>query len=560
MDAQQIPNAPEIIYMEDDLSEDELASLYRACTCTLLPYRGEGFALPPLEGMACGLPAIVTAGGSTDDYLDDSMALRVPFRRRFEEGMYVGPHSSDPMPWMLEPDLPALIDALRWIHDKPEQVQERGQLAQEHCAAGWNWERSTMCVRERLNALFPQSVAPVNATHWTTKPVKMTKRGTTTAAGKKTVKAPSKLNLSLCMIVRNEEARIRECLQSIAPYVDEMIVVDTGSTDQTREIASACGAMVYEFPWCDDFSAARNQSLALAKGKYIFWMDADDVIPEECGVKLRSLVEQNLSLDMAFEVSVRIPPGAGETGETIVDHVKIFPNRPDVRFEFRMHEQVIPSLRRANIEVLPSEIFVVHTNYDRSPEGQSRKRQRDFRQLELDLKDRPNHPFILFNLGMTHLYATKEFVVAAQYLRRSIDSSHWKDSIVRKAYALLTTALMSDGQIAEAVAVNERGRTFYADDGELLFLTGQLYQQVGRFDEARQCLNKLVESKEDGYFRSVDTGLRTYRGRLELALLERNIGDYKRCIESLEQIVSEFPDFAAARIELDITRQTMNSR
>jgi glycosyltransferase involved in cell wall biosynthesis len=80
--AQADPSGPDVVYIDDDLTDPELAALYRACTCVVLPYRAEGFALPPLEGMACGRAAIVTAGGPTDDYLDDSMALRVPRRRR----------------------------------------------------------------------------------------------------------------------------------------------------------------------------------------------------------------------------------------------------------------------------------------------------------------------------------------------------------------------------------------------------------------------------------------------------------------------------------------------
>lgn len=71
--------------------------------------------------------------------------------------------------------------------------------------------------------------------------------------------------VSLCMIVRDSARTLGACLESIAPWVDEMIVIDTGSVDETREIAQLAGAQVYEFPWCDDFAAARNESLRLAR-------------------------------------------------------------------------------------------------------------------------------------------------------------------------------------------------------------------------------------------------------------------------------------------------------
>src|SRR5262249_12818802 len=97
--------------------------------------------------------------------------------------------------------------------------------------------------------------------------------------------------LSLCMIVRDNESTIRGCLESIRPWVEEMIVVDTGSLDATLQICQEFGARVFHWAWRDDFSAARNESLKYARGKWIFWMDSDDTIPAECGRKLRALAE-----------------------------------------------------------------------------------------------------------------------------------------------------------------------------------------------------------------------------------------------------------------------------
>src|SRR6185369_10010622 len=82
--------------------------------------------------------------------------------------------------------------------------------------------------------------------------------------------------VSLCLIVRNEEENLPACLDSVAGLFHEIIVVDTGSTDRTRELAIERGAKIVEFPWIDDFAAARNVSLDHATGEYAFWMDADD--------------------------------------------------------------------------------------------------------------------------------------------------------------------------------------------------------------------------------------------------------------------------------------------
>ena len=93
------------------------------------------------------------------------------------------------------------------------------------------------------------------------------------------------------MIVRNNAETIEPCLASIKPWVDEMVVVDTGSTDKTPEIAERMGARVFHFPWQDSFSVARNESLRHARGDWIFWMDSDDTISPENGLKLRQLAD-----------------------------------------------------------------------------------------------------------------------------------------------------------------------------------------------------------------------------------------------------------------------------
>ena len=96
--------------------------------------------------------------------------------------------------------------------------------------------------------------------------------------------------VSLCMIVRNEEAVLERCLDSVAELVDEIILVDTGSTDDTKKIASKFSAKIYDFPWRDDFSAARNYAVAQAVGDYWFWLDADDVVEGENQEKLRRIL------------------------------------------------------------------------------------------------------------------------------------------------------------------------------------------------------------------------------------------------------------------------------
>ncbi len=239
----------------------------------------------------------------------------------------------------------------------------------------------------------------------------------------------ARLKVSLCMIVRNNARTIGPCLASIRPWVDEMIVVDTGSDDETPRIVESFGAKLYHFPWCDDFSAARNESLRHATGEWLFWMDSDDTIPPECGRGLRELVEnQNDPSVVGYVMQVHCLGSLEEEqagmGLEAVDHVKLFRNLPELRFDGRMHEQILTAINRmeGHVRIQATNLYVVHSGSDRSPAGQAKKLERDMRLLLMELAERPEHTFTLFNLGMTQLHLNRPGD-AADYLRRSLPRS-----------------------------------------------------------------------------------------------------------------------------------------
>ena len=236
-----------------------------------------------------------------------------------------------------------------------------------------------------------------------------------------------RVRISLCMIARDSAATLRPCLESIRPWVDEMVIVDTGSSDDTPRIVEELGGRLFHFPWCDDFAAARNESLRHARGDWLFWMDSDDTIPAECGRQLRVLVDREVEPGLLGYVVQVHCPGAGDDGDpandvTVVDHVKLIRNRPDLRFEGRIHEQILPAIRRAGGSVAWTDLYVVHSGSDPSAEAQDRKRRRDLHLLHMELRERPDHPFPLFNVGMTYSDAG-QFEEAAEFLRRSIEHS-----------------------------------------------------------------------------------------------------------------------------------------
>lgn len=351
----------------------------------------------------------------------------------------------------------------------------------------------------------------------------------------------SEIHVSLCMIARNNEATIGPALSSIRPWVDEMIVVDTGSDDRTPEIARESGARVHEFPWCDDFSAARNRSLLHARGEWILWMDSDDVIDEANGRKLQELLRRPadpLILGYVLQVHCPAPEENGGRDVTAVDHVKLIRNRGDIRFEGRIHEQVLPSIRRAGGEVAWTDIFVVHAGADHSPEGRQRKLERDFRILARDLEERPDHPFVLFNLGMTHADAGQQ-EDAIRVLTRCLEVSDESQSHLRKAYSILVGALVERKRFDEALAACHRGRRLFPRDAELLFREAMLHHHFGRLTEAETLYRQILTHVEERHFSSMDRGLTGHKARHNLARVHEDQGELDAAEREWRKICAE---------------------
>jgi tetratricopeptide (TPR) repeat protein len=358
----------------------------------------------------------------------------------------------------------------------------------------------------------------------------------------------ARARVSLCMIVKDEEANLPECLGSAADLVDEVIVVDTGSTDRTKEVAARFGARVVDFPWCDSFAVARNESLRHATGDWVFWLDADDRLDDDSRRKLRALFASLDWENVAYAMKCVCLPDPVTKAATAVDHVRLFRNRPDVRWRWRVHEQILPAIRRSGGDVRWSDVVIYHVGYQ-DPALRRRKLDRDLRLLLLEDAEHPDDPFTLFNLGSVYAELGQPGK-ALSALRRSLERSDPRDSIVRKLYALLAQCHRQRGQPGEALADCQAGRSLYPDDPELLFSEGTLRHQLGDPAGAEDCLLRLLTAQEPAHFASVDTGLRGYKARHNLAVLYREQGRAAEAEAHWQAAVAERPDFLPAWVGL----------
>ena len=205
--------------------------------------------------------------------------------------------------------------------------------------------------------------------------------------------------------------------------------------------------------------------------------------------------------------------------------MKLFRNLPELRFEGRIHEQILESINRAGGRVERSGLHVVHSGYDYSPEGQRKKRERDLLHLEKDLHDRPDHPFVLFNIGMT-AYHLKEFEKAEAYLTRCLALSSSRESTTRKVYAMLAGCRLEQNDIPGAVTILQKGLDCYPRDPELLFRAGIIYREAGDLAAAEQSLLRLMNDREQGHIDSLDVSMTGFKAHHNLALIYRDMGRF----------------------------------
>jgi glycosyltransferase involved in cell wall biosynthesis/predicted Zn-dependent protease len=267
-------------------------------------------------------------------------------------------------------------------------------LLAEIARAAGDLARARACA-EHARQLAPRWKAAVQFV----KSLPAAKGGTAAALPELRLPAPDRPRLSVCLIVRNEERFLPQCLASVRGVADQIVVVDTGSTDRTVALAREAGAEVHEFAWCDDFSAARNAALARATGDWVLVLDADEELPAAQHEVLRR------ELRVAGVMGYRLPiVDAGREAEGCNHVPRLFRNAPGLHFAGRIHEQVSASLEARcaawGLEHRLGRTTLLHHGYDAAVTRDRNKVERNLRLLRLALAEAPADANLRMNLGL----------------------------------------------------------------------------------------------------------------------------------------------------------------
>ena len=278
--------------------------------------------------------------------------------------------------------------------------------------------------------------------------------------------------LSLVMIVKDEERALERCLKSIHGIVDEIIMVDTGSTDNTVEIAKSFGANVYDFQWVNDFSEARNFGLSKASHNYRLILDADEYIIKWDSNEINKLIQQN---EIGIITRIDEFKQNGEIKQTKGYLSRVIP--PDTYYTGAIHEQVDSTLNRVRVAV-----EIGHDGYLYED-----KAERNLSILYKAIEQDPNDSYMLYQLAHT-LFVSKHSKEAHQYYQAYYKLSKPNESYRCGAIVDYLYNLIELGQLEEGLILITQEEKRYSDSPDFYFVCGHFFRELVLSD-----INKYIQ-------------------------------------------------------------------
>ncbi len=363
---------------------------------------------------------------------------------------------------------------------------------------------------------------------------------------------PSKnagITVSAALIVKNEEKHLARCLDRIKDFVDEIVIVDTGSTDNTVEIAKSYGAKIGYYEWNDDYSAARNEVIKLASCHWILCCDADEILDPASIPKIQGAITRPQF--GAFSAFIKSYMQNEESREIFTSKIiRLFRNFPDIKFEGRIHEQIFPSIEAKGYTSaeIPGFIFE-HYGYQPSVMEEKKKLDRTFNILYAELRDNPEDPFHWFNLANTFAVSGDNYSLTEcaeqglKLLKQRKTTSTYKEVLLQLLCKGYTETGNYDGCLEVADYALKNG--YY----NIIFQTGiaHIYFLKKNYEKALEEVNKAIEMEWD-YDLCGDKSIFEYKKYILKGDILLSMKRYQEAIETIDKVLTIKPDFHKTKI------------
>jgi len=354
---------------------------------------------------------------------------------------------------------------------------------------------------------------------------------TDSSAGKPTI--------SLCVIARNEEEYLDGCLASVKGVVDEIVLLDTGSTDRTVEIARSHGAAVHRSEWPDSYAEARNEALKHATSDWILVLDADELLDRDSkNLILRAVRGSEYD---AYVLFFRNYVTAGKNPEYFVHRTcRLFRNRPGYRYVGRVHERIVSSIEDSGGKVGEIEAMIHHFGYRPDVMEDREKHQKYVQLLLADLREHPTDAFCLYNLGAA--YSTHgDHEDARIYLEMAAEGVTPAHEFAAATFVRLAKAYCEIGKPDQAVAALDRAEAKEIRHPELHFYKGNALLSLKRYEQAVGAFQSaILEGQRQSWLG--DPGAYGYKAYYGIAQAYMALGGYKQAVEACDLALSQKPD------------------
>ncbi len=298
--------------------------------------------------------------------------------------------------------------------------------------------------------------------------------------------------ISLCMIVKDEEATLGKCLLSVQDYVDEIIIVDTGSKDMTKEIAYRYTDKVYDFKWSNDFADARNFSISKASNSWVLILDADEVIYE---LDIESVLEFSRTDNMVVGRVKRINEYEDQYGtKRYLEQVNRFFNKEFYNYEGIIHEQLVSKNDEQHYKTKNLPISLNHIGYSKEVVKRTNKIERNISLLLESIKNKDNDPYLYYQLGKSY-FMGKEFKEAVINFEKAIDLidnfyyEYAEDLMESYGYSLINIGLYE-----KALVIKDYNK-YYLNSADFKFLIAMIEMNNGNFQRAAETFLQCTEFK-----------------------------------------------------------------